>query len=437
LYGEVSEMDSVGNIGSRRRVAGNSYTAEEQALDIIAKEAESRLAARRQARAEAREIRMKELEKQQKEMDESADRQYEASGDVTSVKMPLNKTPTASSAGVISGNARPMLTSAGSFHSSRRGSEDSIDDAPLPQSMTFRDLRQELRELEEKFRKAMVQNAQSDNEKASLVYQVELFKDKMEDMEEAYSLLQKEHKEKHKECEEAKRETTRIQQELNYHRYLLADRDRMIEEHGLVIVGEDDENGEEKETEREKSCAYSPPKKALVSAEVASLLEQAGGGSLDVRIRRLIEDKNELTDKYRRLKLDLEEERTKSLFRDRVPSLTTPSSPNGFIGDANEWQSESATKQVSEYKVKLQKADQEISTLQATVSRLETQVTRFRLAAETSEKAEDDLKAEKRKLQRELRETQTKFEELETSHNHLQRRLDKLKTAKSALLKDI
>ena len=51
-------------------------------------------------------------------------------------------------------------------------------------------MQQELRELEEKFRKAMVQNAQSDNEKASLVYQVELFKDKIEDMEEAYSLLQ-------------------------------------------------------------------------------------------------------------------------------------------------------------------------------------------------------------------------------------------------------
>ena len=44
--------------------------------------------------------------------------------------------------------------------------------------------------MEEKFRKAMVQNAQSDNEKASLVYQVELFKDKLEDMEEAYALLQ-------------------------------------------------------------------------------------------------------------------------------------------------------------------------------------------------------------------------------------------------------
>lgn len=44
--------------------------------------------------------------------------------------------------------------------------------------------------MEEKFRKAMVQNAQSDNEKASLMYQVELFKDKIEDMDEAYALLQ-------------------------------------------------------------------------------------------------------------------------------------------------------------------------------------------------------------------------------------------------------
>jgi uncharacterized membrane protein YkoI len=51
-------------------------------------------------------------------------------------------------------------------------------------------LQQELKELEEKFRKAMVQNAQLDNEKGSLVYQVELYKDKLEDMEEAYSLLQ-------------------------------------------------------------------------------------------------------------------------------------------------------------------------------------------------------------------------------------------------------
>lgn len=31
-------MENVGNIGSRKRVAGNHYSAEEQALDQIAKE---------------------------------------------------------------------------------------------------------------------------------------------------------------------------------------------------------------------------------------------------------------------------------------------------------------------------------------------------------------------------------------------------------------
>lgn len=43
-----------------------------------------------------------------------------------------------------------------------------------------------------------------------------------------------------------------------------------------------------------------------------------------------------------------------------------------------------------------------MSTLQATVARLESQVIRYKSAAETSEKAEDDLKVEKRKLQREV-----------------------------------
>lgn len=40
-------------------------------------QAEARLAARRQARAEARDIRMKELERQQKEAEENADRVFD------------------------------------------------------------------------------------------------------------------------------------------------------------------------------------------------------------------------------------------------------------------------------------------------------------------------------------------------------------------------
>jgi len=42
----------------------------------------------------------------------------------------------------------------------------------------------ELKDLEEKFRKSMVQNAQLDNEKAAVTYMVELYKDKYTDIEE-------------------------------------------------------------------------------------------------------------------------------------------------------------------------------------------------------------------------------------------------------------
>ncbi|XP_052461985.1 leucine-rich repeat flightless-interacting protein 1 isoform X6 [Carassius gibelio] len=53
--------------GRKRTSSKNGLTAEEDALSVIAQQAEARLAAKRAARAEAREIRMKELERQQKE----------------------------------------------------------------------------------------------------------------------------------------------------------------------------------------------------------------------------------------------------------------------------------------------------------------------------------------------------------------------------------
>lgn len=61
-----------------------------------------------------------------------------------------------------------------------------------------------------------------------------------------------------------------------------------------------------------------------------------------------------------------------------------------------------ANKQLADYKFRLQKSEQDIATLQATVARLESQVIRYKSAAEASEKVEDELKVEKRKLQREV-----------------------------------
>jgi chromosome segregation ATPase len=71
------------------------------------------------------------------------------------------------------------------------------------------------------------------------------------------------------------------------------------------------------------------------------------------------------------------------------------------------------------------------------VARLESQVGRFKTASETADVEVDGLKTERRKTQRELRDAITRMEELETQNKYLEARLDKLKTAKSNLLKDL
>merc|ERR1719277_1058176 len=86
--------------------------------------------------------------------------------------------------------------------SSRRSSTDSSEDGF---NLNVRDLKNELKELEEKFRKAMVANAGLDNEKSALNYQVELLKDQMEEVEEQASLVTKELREKNRDYELLKR----------------------------------------------------------------------------------------------------------------------------------------------------------------------------------------------------------------------------------------
>ncbi|XP_039296485.1 leucine-rich repeat flightless-interacting protein 2 isoform X2 [Nilaparvata lugens] len=431
------------SVGGRRR-GTTRHSAEDQALDQIAKEAEARLAAKRQARAEAREIRMRELERQQREAEETADKVYD-----------IYSTPDAvqRSSRVAAAIATPRSLSSrenhrsererenNSYHSSRRSSEDSLEEAT-----SLRDMRHELKEVEDKFRKAMIANAQLDNEKAAAAYQVELLKDRLEEMDENHSQLNREHRDKCRQFEALKRAAAKLQEDLEFTRAQLEDRDRLIEEQGLVIVGgEYSSSGEDDDHSGGDSGRLSKtpktPKRALVSSQVAEVLEKVGTGSLDVRLKKFVEQRNELLDELNRVKLELEEERTRNRGGAANRRLANgPLSVDGGLSsgldDIEEVQRE-ANKLIGDYKFRLQKADQDNSTLQATVARLESQVVRYKTAAEIAEKVEDDLKAEKRKLQREYRESQARVEELETAHSHLQKRLDKLKNAKSALLKEL
>jgi len=87
----------------------------------------------------------------------------------------------------------------------------------------------ELKEFEDKFRKAMIANAQLDNEKSSYVYQVDLLKDKLEELEETTAQLRRELREKNRDVEQIKRVSQRLKEDLSICRAQLLERDTLIQ----------------------------------------------------------------------------------------------------------------------------------------------------------------------------------------------------------------
>lgn len=134
----------------------------------------------------------------------------------------------------------------------------------------------ELKDFEEKFRKAMIANAQLDNEKSSYAYQVDLLKDKLEELEEMTAQLRRELREKNREADQSKRLSQRLKEDLDICRAQLTERDILIQENGLVIVEDEGSEGEETQKENGPVCR----KRVLVSTEAAELLQNAGEGSL-------------------------------------------------------------------------------------------------------------------------------------------------------------
>nr|XP_012427007.1 leucine-rich repeat flightless-interacting protein 2 isoform X6 [Taeniopygia guttata] len=424
--------------GRKRTPVKDRFSAEDEALSNIAREAEARLAAKRAARAEARDIRMRELERQQKELEEKSEKSH---SEIFSRPSSRN----AVSAAPQSGN------------SSRRGSGDAS--SLLDPDASLSELRDSLAEVEEKYKKAMVSNAQLDNEKNNLIYQVDTLKDVIEEKEEQIAEFYRENEEKSKELERQKHNCSVLQHKLDELKEGLRQRDELIEalerqkdyfdciknerdelreeladlketmkrgqKHGLVIIPDGTPNGDLNHESVVGTIT-------VVSQEAAQVLESAGEGPLDIRLRKLAGEKEELLSQVRKLKMQLEEERQKYSKSDSM-NPDTIDLENGSDLQLIEMQRD-ANRQISEYKFKLSKAEQDITTLEQNIGRLEGQVARYKNAAENAEKVEDELKAEKRKLQRELRTALDKIEEMEMTNSHLMKRLEKMKANRTALL---
>ncbi|XP_059795129.1 leucine-rich repeat flightless-interacting protein 2 isoform X13 [Balaenoptera ricei] len=507
--------------GRKRTPVKDRFSAEDEALSSIAREAEARLAAKRAARAEARDIRMRELERQQKEhsyhsfdrkwgqiqkwLDESERARYShRSGhrrpslgveDALSIRsLGSHRLDEKSDKQYAENYTRPSSRNSASAttplsgNSSRRGSGDTS--SLIDPDTSLSELRESLSEVEEKYKKAMVSNAQLDNEKNNLIYQVDTLKDVIEEQEEQMAEFYRENEEKSKELERQKHTCSVLQHKMDELKEGLRQRDELIEEnqrmqqridtmtkevfelqetllwkdkniralekqkeyigclrserdslreelaelkaavetgekHGLVIIPDGTPNGD---------VHQEPVVGAItvVSQEAAQVLESAGEGPLDVRLRKLAGEKEELLSQIRKLKLQLEEERQKCSRSDGTAG-DLAGLQNGSDLQLIEMQRD-ANRQISEYKFKLSKAEQDITTLEQSISRLEGQVLRYKTAAENAEKVEDELKAEKRKLQRELRTALDKIEEMEMTNSHLAKRLEKMKANRTALL---
>uniref|UniRef100_A0A673KWG7 Leucine-rich repeat flightless-interacting protein 1-like n=1 Tax=Sinocyclocheilus rhinocerous TaxID=307959 RepID=A0A673KWG7_9TELE len=303
--------------GRKRTPSKNGLTAEEDALNVIAKEAEARLAAKRAARAEAREIRMRELERQQKEEDSeqytrvsrrhasvSDDEERMSVGSRSNIRLDLDAAgaygvlPQASSyhshkkskkkkkhssktaddrlerdhlekgssrASTISG---ATLTSLGGT-SSRRGSgdtsisadteasireikeihelKDQIQDVEAKHMQNLKELKDSLLEVEEKYRKAMVSNAQLDNEKTNMMYEVDTLKDSLMELEEMLFETRRELEEKCKDLEREKHAHSILQFQFSELKETLKQSEELLTKHGIVLGPDLATNGETEE----------------------------------------------------------------------------------------------------------------------------------------------------------------------------------------------
>ncbi|TKS67541.1 Leucine-rich repeat flightless-interacting protein 2 [Collichthys lucidus] len=396
--------------GRKRSTKKERSTAEDDALNLIAREAEARLAAKRAARAEAREIRMKELERQQKELSDDDERM--SVGSRGSVRG--SRAASALTAGT--------LTSLGGT-SSRRGSGETA--ITVDAETSLREIKDALAEVEEKYRKAMVSNAQLDNEKNNLMYQVDTLKDSLMDLEELLSESRREYDEKVKECEREKHAHSVLQFQFSEMKEMLKQSEELLNKHGIVLGLDLNVNGDIGEAEVDGSPSADPASQPTPDSQTSPT---EGNSMLEIRLRKLVDEREKMIEQVKKLKAQLEQKTQKN-------GTENSSSPGGEIiengNDPNiiELQRDS-NRQISDLKFKLVKTEQEVTALEQNVTRLEGQVTRYKSAAENAEKVEDEMKAEKRKLQRELRSALDKVDELESNNSHLSKRLEKMKSSR-------
>nr|XP_019596463.1 PREDICTED: leucine-rich repeat flightless-interacting protein 1 isoform X20 [Rhinolophus sinicus] len=316
----------------------NPSAKQNKEIDCLSPEAqrlaEARLAAKRAARAEAREIRMKELERQQKEIYQVQKKYYGLDtkwGDIeqwmedserysrrsrrNTSASDEDERMSVGSRGSLRVEERPekdfnekgsrnlpslsaaTLASLGGT-SSRRGSgdtsisidteasireikelneiKDQIQDVEGRYMQGLKEMKDSLAEVEEKHKKAMVSNAELDNEKTNFMYQVDTLKDTLLELEEQLAECRRQYEEKNKEFEREKHAHSLLQFQFAEVKAALKQREEMLEKHGIILNSEIATNGETSDTLN--NVGFQAPTK--MTKEELNVLKATGDGTL-------------------------------------------------------------------------------------------------------------------------------------------------------------
>merc|ERR1719383_948138 len=200
-------------------------------------------------------------------------------------------------------------------YSVARGSDGNLIDARTVSHAQFREQKEKIHEWEEKYRKAMIQIAQLDNEKQVLMYRVDLYQDRMEEQEERTAEYQR--------------------------------------------------------------LAKEPNSAAILSQKAAAMLEKCGEGSLEGRLRKFAAEKEELREQVRKLKADLDSARGRGGFTSLEPFLDKHESSHSSLKDYTET-GRAVRKELESTKYDLEKSQEKVSNLENTVAQLEAQLKKYR-----------------------------------------------------------
>ncbi|XP_070278587.1 leucine-rich repeat flightless-interacting protein 1 isoform X7 [Myotis yumanensis] len=168
--------------------------------------------------------------------------------------------------------------------------KDQIQDVEGKYMQGLKQMKDSLAEVEEKYKKAMVSNAQLDNEKMNYMYQVDTLKDTLLELEEQLAESRRQYEEKSKEFEREKHTHSLLQFQFAQVKAALQQREEMLEKHGIILNSETATNGETSDTLN--SVGYPDPTK--MTKEELNALKATGDGTLGKATA--VEVKNEIVE---------------------------------------------------------------------------------------------------------------------------------------------